>query len=172
MSKKNQFVQITSSQWKDAFKKNDRKDKTIMNCFSTLSWEICFWCRTNYYLQRRIRHVLIKKTQFHNRLKIRIFKIRVMWLRYHNSIFTLITIDDKWEVELRFNRKTRICNFEQKWSISSCYDHVLRDSITSCLDISSKISRQTTSSRRLYKLVLNWLWRLFMSFFDLLKLND
>ena len=42
-----------------------------------------------------------------------------------------------------------------------CYDQVLRDSITFCLDTSTKISRQTAFFRRLYELVSNRLRRLF-----------
>ena len=57
-------------------------------------------------------------------------------------------------------------------SHASCYDHVLRDSITSCLDTSSKISRQTTSSRRLYELESNRLQHLFMSRLDSSKTSD
>ena len=110
--KKNRLIWIISNQQKDIFKKSDQKNKIITNCFSTSSWKIYFWCRTNDHLRRRIKHVLIEKAQSHNRLKTRIFEIRAMWLRYHNSIYASTAIDDRWEVESRFNRKTRIYNFE------------------------------------------------------------
>ena len=112
LSKKNWFIWITSSQQKNIFKKSDRRNKIITNCFSTSSWKTYFWCRTNDHLQRRIKHVLIEKAQFHNRLRTRIFKIRAMWLRYHSSIYASTTIDDELEVKSIFDRKTRTFNFK------------------------------------------------------------
>ena len=53
-----------------------------------------------------------------------------------------------------------------------CYDHVLRDSITSCLDTSSKISEQTTSSLVSYKLDSNRSRRLFNRTSALSKSSD
>ena len=116
-------IWIIRNQRKTTFKKNDRRDKIIMNCFSISSWETCLWCRTNDYLRHCIKHILIEKAQSHKRLKMRIFKIRAMWLRYHKSIYVSTTIDDEWEIELRLDCKTRTCNFEQKQRINSIWFH-------------------------------------------------
>ena len=104
LSKKSRFIQTTDSQRKNVFKKSDWRNKIIMNCFSTSSWKIYFWCRTNDHLRRCIKHVLIEEAQFHNRLKTRIFEIRAMWLRYHNSIYasTSVTNDSSFEQDLLF----------------------------------------------------------------------
>ena len=56
--------------------------------------------------------------------------------------------------------------------IHICYNHVLRDSITSFLDTSLKISKQTTFFRRLYELDLNRLQRLFKRINVLSKSNN
>ena len=119
LSKKNRFIQITNNQWKDIFKKNDWRNQMIMNHFSMSLWKTCFRCRTNDHSWCHIRFVLIEKTQFHNWLKTRIFEIRAMWLHYHNSIYASTTIDDKWKIKSRLDRKMWICNFEQKERINS-----------------------------------------------------
>ena len=58
------------------------------------------------------------------------------------------------------------------WKKKYCYDHILRNSITFCLDISLKISWQTIFFQCLYELESNRLQRLFMNHFDSLKTSN
>ena len=65
-------------------------------------------------------------------------------------------------------------NFEiiEIFNQNICYDHVLRNSITSCLDTSSKVSEQTTFSRCLYELNSSRLRHLFNRSLVLSKSRD